>query len=290
MLFRNILSLIAVLTAAGVPAGCSTTARLTRRQATAHLVQLSRTERQSKVRDDRPQVVRVERDSSDYYLVPVERDGQGEALGTVPIEEVVVVARVRSIPERRGRVTLDFNVELPKELLGRSRSVVITPFLHRQDEQIPLDDIIIRGALFDRVQQRDYWQYTTYLGRFRPDSVRAERAFQRFVKYPYAQDARLDSLIENRTSISYYYSQEVPTEETSRKMLITLRGRVEGARRQRLYAAAVRYADLYRIVAAVVSGHPAPVPYPRHRQIRDRQRPLQPELPYGRRTARGYAG
>ena len=55
-------------------------------------------------------------------------------LGTVPIEEVVVVARVRSIPERRGRVTLDFNVELPKELLGRSRSVVITPFLHRQDE------------------------------------------------------------------------------------------------------------------------------------------------------------
>lgn len=230
MLFRNILSLIAVLTAAGVPAGCSTTARLTRRQATAHLAQLSRTERQSKVRDDRPQVVRVERDSSDYYLVPVERDGQGEALGTVPIEEVVVVARVRSIPERRGRVTLDFNVELPKELLGRSRSVVITPFLHRQDEQIPLDDIIIRGALFDRVQQRDYWQYTTYLGRFRPDSVRAERAFQRFVKYPYAQDARLDSLIENRTSISYYYSQEVPTEETSRKMLITLRGRVEGLR------------------------------------------------------------
>ena len=292
MLFRNILSLIAVLTAAGVPAGCSTTARLTRRQATAHLAQLSRTERQSKVRDDRPQVVRVERDSSNYYLVPVERDGQGEALGTVPIEEVVVVARVRSIPERRGRVTLDFNVELPKELLGRSRSVVITPFLHRQDEQIPLDDIIIRGALFDRVQQRDYWQYTTYLGRFRPDSVRAERAFQRFVKYPYAQDARLDSLIENRTSISYYYSQEVPTEETSRKMLITLRIRQIGraARRQRLYAAAVRYADLYRIVAAVVSGHPAPVPHPRHRQIRDRQRPLQPELPHGRRTARGYAG
>ena len=224
MLFRNILSLIAVLTAAGVPAGCSTTARLTRRQATAHLAQLSRTERQSKVRDDRPQVVRVERDSSNYYLVPVERDGQGEALGTVPIEEVVVVARVRSIPERRGRVTLDFNVELPKELLGRSRSVVITPFLHRQDEQIPLDDIIIRGALFDRVQQRDYWQYTTYLGRFRPDSVRAERAFQRFVKYPYAQDARLDSLIENRTSISYYYSQEVPTDETSKTMLVTLQG------------------------------------------------------------------
>ena len=226
MLFRNILSLIAVLTAAGVPAGCSTTARLTRRQATAHLAQLSRTERQSKVRDDRPQVVRVERDSSDYYLVPVERDGQGEALGTVPIEEVVVVARVRSIPERRGRVTLDFNVELPKELLGRSRSVVITPFLHRQDEQIPLDDIIIRGALFDRVQQRDYWQFGKYVRAFAPDSSAEARAFARFVKYPYPEGVRLDSVAAHPGHISYYYSQEVPTDETSKTMLVTLQGRV----------------------------------------------------------------
>ena len=225
MLFRNILSLIAVLTAAGVPAGCSTTARLTRRQATAHLAQLSRTERQSKVRDDRPQVVRVERDSSNYYLVPVERDGQGEALGTVPIEEVVVVARVRSIPERRGRVTLDFNVELPKELLGRSRSVVITPFLHRQDEQIPLDDIIIRGALFDRVQQRDYWQFGKYVRAFAPDSSAEARAFARFVKYPYPEGVRLDSVAAHPGHISYYYSQ-VPTDETSKTMLVTLQGRV----------------------------------------------------------------
>ena len=62
------------------------------------------------------------------------------------------------------------------------------------DLHVPLSLIhifIIRGALFDRVQQRDYCQYTTYLGRFRPDSVRAERAFQRFVKYPYAQDCLL---------------------------------------------------------------------------------------------------
>ena len=47
------------------------------------------------------------------------------------------------------------------------------------------------------------------------------------------RDARLDSLVENRTSISYYYSQEVPTEETFRKMLITLRGRVEMCIRDR---------------------------------------------------------
>lgn len=44
---------------------------------------------------------------------------------------MTVVAKVRSIPERNGRVTLDFIVTLPKQLLGKSRSVVVTPVLHK---------------------------------------------------------------------------------------------------------------------------------------------------------------
>lgn len=227
MEIRKIYRPLIGLTTIGLFFGCSITSHLEHRQVTAHLTQLTRSERQEQQPDDREQVVRVERDSNRYFLIPVQRDENGEAVGLIPIEQVVVVARIRSIPERRGRVTIDFNINLPKELLGRSRSVVITPYLHRHEEQTPLEDIIIRGALFDRVQQRDYWQYDTYLGRFRPDSVQAERAFRRLVKYPYPQDARLDSLVENRTSISYYYSQEVPTDETSKKMLITLRGKVE---------------------------------------------------------------
>lgn len=207
--------------------GCSITSRLARRQVTVHLAQLSRTQRQEQQETERPQILRVQRDSTDYFFLPVEKDENGEDIGSVQIEQVVVVARIRPIPERRGKVTIDFNVNLPKELLGRSRSVVITPYLHKLEQVVAMDDIIIRGALFDKVQQRDYWQYNTYLGRFRPDSLRAEWAFSRFVKYPYPQDARLDSLVEHRTSISYYYSQEVSTDETSKKMLITLRGKVE---------------------------------------------------------------
>ena len=63
--------------------------------------------------------------------------------------------------------------------------------------------------------------------RFRPDTLGREAAFQRFVKFPYPEDARLDSLVESRSTITYYYSQEVPTDETSKKMLITLTGKVQ---------------------------------------------------------------
>jgi hypothetical protein len=206
--------------------GCSVAGRLQRQQATARLVQLSRAERQQRQQDYSPQVVKLQRDSNTFYLTPVDTLADGERVMSVQIEQVTVVAKMRSIPERNGRVVLDFIVTLPKELLGKSRSVVITPVLHKPDESVPLEDLVIRGGRFSLLQERDYWQYETYVERFRPDTVGREAAFARFVKFPYPEDARLDSLVEGRSSVTYYYSQEVKTDETSKKMLVTLQGQV----------------------------------------------------------------
>ena len=206
--------------------GCSVAGRLQRQQMTASLSQLTRAERQERQQDYRPQVVKLQRDSNTFFLAPVDTLADGERVMALQIEQVTVVAKMRSIPERNGRVVLDFIVTLPKQLLGRSRSVVITPILHKPDESVPLEDLVIRGGRFSLLQQRDYWQYETYVERFRPDTVGCEAAFNRFVKFPYPEDARLDSLIEGRSTVTYYYSQEVKTDETSKKMLVTLQGQV----------------------------------------------------------------
>ena len=207
--------------------GCSVATRLERQRAVAHLSQLTRAERQAQQQDYRPQVVRLQRDSNTFFLAPVDTLPDGERVMSLQIEQVTVVAKVRSVPERNGRVHLDFVVTLPKQLLGSSRSVVITPLLHKPDGTVPLENLVIRGGRFSLLQERDYWQYETYVRRFRPDTLGREAAFQRFVKFPYPEDARLDSLVENRSTITYYYSQEVPTDETSKKMLITLTGKVQ---------------------------------------------------------------
>lgn len=206
--------------------GCSVAGRLQRQQMTASLSQLTRAERQERQQDYRPQVVKLQRDSNTFFLAPVDTLADGERVMALQIEQVTVVAKMRSIPERNGRVVLDFIVTLPKQLLGRSRSVVITPVLHKPDESVPLEDLVIRGGRFSLLQERDYWQYETYVDRFRPDTVGREAAFNRFVKFPYPKDARLDSLVESRNAVTYYYSQEVKTDETSKKMLITLQGQV----------------------------------------------------------------
>ena len=206
--------------------GCSVAGRLQRQQATASLAQLTRAERQERQQDSRPQVVKLQRDSNTFYLAPVDTLADGERVMALQIEQVTVVAKMRSIPERNGRVVLDFIVTLPKLLLGKSRSVVITPILHKPDESVALEDLVIRGGRFSLLQERDYWQYETYVERFRPDTVGREAAFNRFVKFPYPEDVRLDSLVEGRSTVTYYYSQEVKTDETSKKMLVTFQGQV----------------------------------------------------------------
>ena len=181
--------------------GCSVAGRLQRRQTTASLSQLTRADRQQRQADSRPQVVKLQRDSNTFFLAPVDTLADGERVMSLQIEQVTVVSRMRSIPERNGRVTIDFIVTLPKQLLGTSRSVVITPVLHKPDESVPLEDLVIRGGRFSLLQERDYWQYATYVDRFRPDTV-------------------------GREAVTYYYSQEVKTDETSKKLLITLQGQV----------------------------------------------------------------
>ena len=206
--------------------GCSVAGRLQRQQATAGLAQLTRAERQERQQDSRLQVVKLQRDSNTFFLALVDTLADGERVMALQIEQVTVVAKMRSIPERNGRVVLDFIVTLPRQLLGKSRSVVITPILHKPDESVALEDLMIRGGRFSLLQERDYWQYETYVERFRPDTVGREAAFNRFVKFPYPEDVRLDSLVEGRSTVTYYYSQEVKTDETSKKMLVTLQGQV----------------------------------------------------------------
>ena len=206
--------------------GCSVAGRLQRQQMTASLSQLTRAERQERQQDYRPQVVKLQRDSNTFFLAPVDTLADGERVMALQIEQVTVVAKMRSIPERNGRVVLDFIVTLPRQLLGKSRSVVITPILHKPDESVSLEDLVIRGGRFSLLQERDYWQYETYVERFRPDTVGREAAFNRFVKFPYPEDVRLDSLVEGRSTVTYYYSQAVKTDETSKKMLVTLQGQV----------------------------------------------------------------
>lgn len=169
---------------------------------------------------------------TEYYL-PSTILPDGEQVMQMQIPEVTVTAKARTLPERLGKVDIDFVVTLPKELQGNCRSIIITPVLHNQESDTPLQDLAIRGGLFYRVQERNYWQFGRYMDVYRPDSIRATAAFSRFVKFPVPIGVRLDSVVEHPGTLSYHYTQEVATAEAGKQMLITLAGKVLGIDRSR---------------------------------------------------------
>lgn len=211
--------------------GCSVTGSLQRRQAGAQIVHTPKVTRREAPQKQAPQPY-IEVKHADgrpaEFFVPTVTLENGEQVMSLELQEVVVVARTRSLPERMGKVAVDFVITLPKMLQGSCRSIVVTPVLHNRGERTLLEDISIRGALFDKVQRRDYWQYGRYVDLYDPDSLRAQEAFDRFVRFPYPQDARCDSVRATRSDISYYYTQQVPTAEVGKRLTVTLEGRVEG--------------------------------------------------------------
>lgn len=220
---KRIMKTIAVCLAA-LLCGCSITGHLERRQYRADVLHVSREQYEREQQTYQPPALKIERDSNRFYLVPTEVQENGERIMAMQIQEVTIRATTRTFPERLGKVTIDFVIDMPRQLQGTCRSIAVIPYLHKYGEAHPLQDITIRGGLFSRVQDRDYWQYNKYLHVFNPSEIGAERAFARFVKYPYSEGSRLDSIVQHPGHISYYYSQEVPTDETSKTMLVTLQG------------------------------------------------------------------
>ena len=208
--------------------GCTVTGRLQRRGLGARANYAPKEQKQEPKKESAPQYVEYKhRDSlKPIYFLPTTTLENGERVMSFELDEVVVVAKSRTVAERMGKVCIDFVIELPRQLQGNCRSVAVTPMLHKTDSLVPLQQISIRGGLFCRVQDRNYWQFDQYVRVFKPDAAAEQRAFERFVKHPYPEGVRLDSVAAHPGHISYYYSQEVPTDETSKTMLVTLQGRV----------------------------------------------------------------
>lgn len=210
--------------------GCTVTGRLQRRGYHARAMYVPQEQKEAPKKESVPQYIEYRpKDSlNPIYFLPTTTLENGERVMQLELDEVVVVAKSRTVSERMGKVNIDFVVDLPRQLQGSCQSVVVTPLLHKTDSIVPLEEISIRGGLFSRVQDRNYWQFDQYVRVFKPDAIEEQRAFERFVKHPYPEGVRLDSIVEGREKISYYYTQEVPTRGEGKTMRITLDGKVIG--------------------------------------------------------------
>ena len=223
--------------------GCSVTSKLERHRYTsvvAHTPKQMREKMQAPVEQRLDtSIFEMKGDSGSSLFVANRKsmviEDDGEAVALLKSEAVSVIAKTRMLAERDGKIQIDFLITMPRELQGNVQSVVITPVMHRQGNDVELEPLQVRGGLFSKIQERNYWRYSKFRDKLvrrrrgnlsEADTLRLKDAFQRFVQFPYLDRSRFDSILNGKEKITYFYTQDVKVEEDDKRLHISLTGKV----------------------------------------------------------------
>ena len=111
-------------------------------------------------------------DGREMILMKAIKDENGEMVATDVINAAVVEARFRNVAERHGKVDIEFQIRVPKEMQDDAWQLRFYPRMHILEDTLKLDHIVITGAKYRKAQLRGYQQYEKFLASIITDSTR----------------------------------------------------------------------------------------------------------------------
>ncbi len=96
----------------------------------------------------------------------------GDMVANEVLDAAVVTARFRNIAERRGKVDLQFQVIVPKDMQDGAWQLRFYPDMFIMEDSIRLEPVIITGMDYRKAQMRGYEQYERFLSKIISDPER----------------------------------------------------------------------------------------------------------------------
>ena len=100
-----------------------------------------------------------------------EIDDNGEMVGFDNLKAAVVTARFQNVAERGGKVSLAFDITVPKEMISREWMLEFTPRILRAGDTLSLEALRFTGVLYRKAQLRGYQLYDRFLSSIITDSL-----------------------------------------------------------------------------------------------------------------------
>lgn len=185
-------------------------------------------------------------DSTTLYLLDrVVDEETGEEMASVNMEAITVVASSKTVVERLGEITIDFNVSIPRSMQDTRWSLNFEPVaVDNFGVEQRLEPVVIKGERFSEVERRHVWQMDTYLNKLlgeegesptntvllakyyealnaQPTEARkrkVRKTFDETIRFPLRTEVRLDSVIRHQTDITYYYRQTIKPTSGMRRL------------------------------------------------------------------------
>lgn len=110
----------------------------------------------------------INEDTEDSPIMNALVDENGIVTPSDVIETAYIVSRHKQVSERQGKVQLEFDIVVPKEICNPSWQVCIVPELISLGKKHRLDSILITGKEYRDNQDRGYEKYEKYLNSLLP--------------------------------------------------------------------------------------------------------------------------
>lgn len=159
--------------------GCSKTRDLHKLKPTSQIA-LPRKQALQEKADNLEQVIaeRKEYEKQQSQVLHGEVTTEGDIQGNVELGEIQVVARSKRVPERAGKVMIEFVVNIPKTLFRKDWQLALFPKLENEDSVSVLRPMVMTGNEFRSKQEKQYEQYSNYLNTV---EIKAEENKDRFL-------------------------------------------------------------------------------------------------------------
>lgn len=111
-------------------------------------------------------------DGREMIIMKAIKDENGEMVATDVINAAVVEARFRNVAERHGKVDIEFQIRVPKDMQDEAWQLRFYPRMHILGDTLNLDQVVITGAKYRKAQLKGYQQYEKYLASIITDTTR----------------------------------------------------------------------------------------------------------------------
>lgn len=100
----------------------------------------------------------------DLFLMKAQKDEQtGEMVASEVLDASIIVARFRHIAERRGKLDIKFQIQVPEAIRDSKWQLRIVPKMVMKGDTLPLHEVLITGEKYNKERMRKYELYNNLL-------------------------------------------------------------------------------------------------------------------------------
>ena len=190
-------------------------------------------------------LVRDDQGNDIILMKAIKDEASGEMVANEVLKAAYVTARFRNKAERHGKVDLEFQVVVPKEMQDTRWQLRFYPEMFILEDSLRLEPVIITGVNYRKGQLRGYQQYQRFLNKIVSDTTKFIDVHQLevFLKrnIPYIYSFKYDeSFVDDELFYSYYGVSEQQAVDHYTNMFLKKRNQRRIANKGKMYAKYVK--------------------------------------------------